>query len=289
MISNDEIDAAFAGADQGEPVTEVVSVDTKGTPIVRVVEAWESPKQIVDLLRSRRDMIADACHPGITPEAIIASLANALMKDPDLARCSPRSTLETVLTAAKLGIDPDGTHNSAWPVRYGSEMKLMPGYGGMVELICRSPDVSHIDAATVFDGDAFDWSKGTSPHIKHVPSSTADRTAKGSHYYAVAFLTNGLTRFEVMDLAEVTKISNNSGPWKQHWNQMAIKTVVRRLAKLMPITREAKQAIEISDQFEGLAPESRDSFEPARMEACRSNRGAEALLESLDQEGVDAG
>jgi recombination protein RecT len=72
------------------------------------------------------------------------------------------------------------------------------------------------------------------------------------YVYAVAHLKGGGVQFEVMPKREVDAIrarsrSGNEGPWKTDYAEMAKKTVVRRLAKYLPLTIEGIRATEIDD------------------------------------------
>lgn len=83
-------------------------------------------------------------------------------------------------------------------------------------------------------------------------SMTADR-GKVTHVYAVAKLKGGGVQFEVMSRAEIEKIrqaskAGNTGSWSTHWDEMAKKTVIRRLFKYLPLSIEAARAVEIDEK-----------------------------------------
>jgi recombination protein RecT len=75
--------------------------------------------------------------------------------------------------------------------------------------------------------------------------------------YAVAKLKDGACQFEVMGKNDVDAIrgrskSANSGPWVTDYDQMAKKTVIRRLIKYLPISIEAARAVAIEDKHDGF-------------------------------------
>ena len=75
-----------------------------------------------------------------------------------------------------------------------------------------------------------------------------------THVYAVAVFVNGGFAFEVMSKLDVDKIRESSkaakssfGPWNNFYDEMAKKTVIRRLWKVLPSSVELNKA-EISDE-----------------------------------------
>ena len=74
-----------------------------------------------------------------------------------------------------------------------------------------------------------------------------------THVYAVARLVGGGFQFDVMSRAEIEAVRSQSkagtkGPWVTHWDEMAKKTVIRRLFKLLPVSIEAQRAVEVDEK-----------------------------------------
>ena len=70
--------------------------------------------------------------------------------------------------------------------------------------------------------------------------------------YAVARLKDGGYQFEVMSRAEIEQVrkkskAGSSGPWVEHWDEMAKKTVLRRLCKLLPSSIELARAVAMDE------------------------------------------
>ena len=74
-----------------------------------------------------------------------------------------------------------------------------------------------------------------------------------AYVYAVAVLKGGGVQFEVMSRAEIEAVrvqskAGKSGPWVTHWEEMARKTVVRKLFKYLPVSIAAVRAVEIDEK-----------------------------------------
>lgn len=122
----------------------------------------------------------------------------------------------------------------------------------MIDLARRSGQIQSIGAYVVHEADDFEYELGLHPDIHHKPSPLADR-GPVTYVYAVAVLKGGGVQFEVMSRAEVEAIrkqskAGNSGPWVTHWEEMARKSVVRKLFKYLPVSIEAVRAVEIDEK-----------------------------------------
>ena len=158
--------------------------------------------------------------------------------------------MRCLLDLSSLGIEPDGRRAHLIP--YGNECTLIIDYKGLVELIRRSGDVTGIRAETVCEHDEFDWING---EITHKVDWRRPR-GQVQAVYAEAKMKDGDIQTAVMTVEEVEAIrqrsrAGNNGPWKTDWSEMAKKTVVRRLSKMLPLSPEAQDNISKDDtQFE---------------------------------------
>ena len=153
------------------------------------------------------------------------------------------------MQSAQLGLEPGSALGQAYLVPYGNQCQLILGYRGMIDLARRSGQVLSLNAYAVRDGDDFSYQLGLRPDIHHVPSPEAGRDTKPITFvYAVATLRGGGYQFEVMSRAEVEKVRSTSASykckkeksiWGTHFEDMAKKTVIRRLFKYLPVSIEA--------------------------------------------------
>lgn len=178
------------------------------------------------------------------------SLLTAVNSNARLANCKPETVLNAALTAASLDLPINSNLGFAAIVPYGSEAQFQMMWRGFVQLAQRSGKYKTISAAPVYDGQivsndplrgiTFDWT---------VP-------AKGEPVGYVAYfeLLNGFEKTSYMSVEDVTKHgkkyskSFNSGPWKDNFEAMALKTVLKLLiSRFGPMSTEMQSAIE-SDQ-----------------------------------------
>ena len=196
----------------------------------------------------------------MTPDRLTRIVMTECRKTPALLKCAPESFYGAVLQCAALGLEPGSALGHCYLLPFGNgkdrngrpNAQLIIGYRGMIDLARRSGQIISLQAWTVHAQDTFNYQLGLEPDIQHVPASTADR-GPVTHVYAVAKLKGGGIQFEVMSRAEIEKVrstskAGNSGPWASHWDEMAKKTVIRRLFKYLPVSIEAVRAVEIDEK-----------------------------------------
>jgi recombination protein RecT len=179
----------------------------------------------------------------LTPDRMARVAIMAMTKNPKLAQCDRTSFFGAMMTLSQYGLEPDGRRAHLIP--YGTTCQLVIDYKGLVELAMRSGLVSNIHADVVCEEDEFSYKNG---EVNHEPNLRKERGAVFA-VYAIAKFKDGAEKSEVMSLSEVEAIrkrskSGTSGPWVTDWNEMAKKTVFRRLSKWLPLSPEFRDAVE---------------------------------------------
>ena len=190
----------------------------------------------------------------VTAERFMRVAMTSLQTNTQLARCKPRTIVACIVECAQLGLMPDAALGEAYLVPFGDKCTLIIGYRGLMKLIRQSGDISTLHAYPVHEGDLFKWYLGLEPNVVHTPDSQNEGREQRpvTHVYAVAKFRDGGTQFCVMTHKEIEAIrarsrSGKSGPWKTDWIAMALKTVIRRLAKMLPMSTQAARAIEVDN------------------------------------------
>lgn len=227
-----------------------------------VVQAAKNPTTLLGMIRQPnfQKQMALAMPKSMTPDRLTRIVMTECRKTPALLKCAPESFYGVVLQCAALGLEPGSALGHCYLLPFGNgkdkqgrpNAQLIIGYRGMIDLARRSGQIVSLQAYCVHEQDTFNYKLGLDPDIEHIPASVADR-GKVTHVYAVAKLKGGGVQFEVMSRAEIEKVrasskAGNSGPWSSHWEEMAKKTVIRRLFKYLPVSIEAVRAVEIDEK-----------------------------------------
>lgn len=193
--------------------------------------------------------LAMALPKQFSAERFIRVAMTQLATNPKLQECTIESVTNCLLRCAQYGIEPDGRRAHLIP--FNRECTLILDYKGIAELVRRSGDVSYIHADVVRENDDFDYIFGSGAFLKHKPAIKA----RGDIICTYSFvkLKDGCEDFDVMSLEDINAIRNkskakSSGPWVDHFAEMAKKTVFRRHSKWLPLSPESKGAIEDDDE-----------------------------------------
>lgn len=216
-------------------------------------EIVTNKKDIKSLINSEtmREQFARALPKHLDVERFTRIAITATSRSPKLLECTPPSMMKCLLDLSAMGLEPD--NRRAYLIPYGKEATLIVSYMGLIELIRRSGDVISIRAETVCENDEFSWSNG---EIDHKIDWRKSRGAMQA-VYAEAVMKSGERQTAVMTKSEVEAIrdkskASGSTPWTQHFDEMAKKTAVRRLSKMMPLSSEIMDQVTRDDEYAGM-------------------------------------
>lgn len=186
-----------------------------------------------------------------------------LSKNPDLAKCSKSSFIGAVIQAAEAGLSPSAYGGECYILPYKEKATFIPGYRGLMKLAWRSEKVLEFHADVVREGDHFVNVRGSESRMEHTPGDADEMDDSNiTHAYAYAKLVGGGFQFAVMTRRQILAVQNSSAsararmsPWKSHWAEMAKKTAVRRLAKMLPLSVDDMRVIDQAGMEEGGRPD----------------------------------
>lgn len=193
----------------------------------------------------------------VNADRMLKIALGAMRTTPKLMQCKTESLFGAIVQCSQLGLEPNTPLGHAYLIPFDNrrkgetEVQIVLGYKGLIDLARRSGQVISISAHEVCRNDKFDYAYGLDERLDHVPAM-GDR-GEVIAFYAVAKLVGGGHAFEVMSRQQVEDIrdaSQNykfakdkaSTVWGQNFIEMGRKTVLRRLFKYLPVSIELATA-----------------------------------------------
>lgn len=223
-------------------------------------------------IRQMQGEIKKALPSVMTPERFSRIVLSALSANRKLAETTPQSFLGAMMTAAQLGVEPNTPLGQAYLIPYWNgkakvlECQFQLGYKGLIDLAYRSGEVSTIMAQVVYENDEFEYAFGLEPKLVHRPAQH-DRGEPVS-VYAMFRTKDGGFGYEVMSMEDIRAHARryskayDSGPWQTSFEEMAKKTVLKRVLKYAPLKSDFMRAVsqdetvktEISEDMYAVPP-----------------------------------
>lgn len=215
------------------------------------------PDNFPGMLEAYKGEIARALPKHLNADTMARVALTCFRMNPKLAECQPASVFAAVIQASQLGLRP-GLLGECYLIPYKTQCTLQLGYQGLLELVRRSGLVDSIGAYLVRERDTYEVRFGTDPGVRHEPYMDGDAGAV-KFGYAVAKLKGGGTHVEVMTLDEINRIRDRSQnvqnarkygsktPWDTDFDEMARKTLIRRICKYLPKSNEVAVALALDN------------------------------------------
>lgn len=210
-------------------------------------------KTMQSYIKAMEGEIKKALPSVITPERFTRMVLSAISVNPKLGSCTPSSFLGAMMSAAQLGLEPNTPLGQAYILPYMNkgtlEAQFQLGYKGLIDLAYRSGEVEVIQSHIVYENDEFECNYGLEPTLKHTPASK-DR-GEAIKVYAMFKTKSGGFGFEVMSMDDVRRhaekyskaYSTSFSPWKTSFEEMAKKTVLKRVLKYAPLKSDFVRAV----------------------------------------------
>jgi recombination protein RecT len=180
---------------------------------------------------------------------------NSALRTPALLDCTAESMILAIQEAAQRGLEPDGVMGYLIP--YGKVAQFLPHWRGLMHVARKSGDIAKFAVRAVHVGDVFEWEYGLNERLVHVPCVDLEEGTglELTHVYAIAWTKEGDAYFTVMYRSEVERIrarskAGQSGPWMTDYEEMAKKTVVKRLCKVLPLSADVRDFVERDNRIE---------------------------------------
>lgn len=177
-------------------------------------------------------------------------------QNPQLANSDGMTLIGALMNAAQLKLYVGSAMGQAYIVPYRNhkrgiiEAQFQIGYQGYIDLFYRHQLASELYAEVVYENDNFDMLLGTERYIKHRPAEGDRGSVKG--FYGIAKLSTGATNIAYMSYNEMIAFRNaipgyEKGAWMTHFDEMAKKTVIKKVLKYSPKSIEMIKILEADE------------------------------------------
>jgi recombinase, phage RecT family len=173
-----------------------------------------------------------------------------------LQKCSTASIRAAIVNIALTGASLNPALQQAFLIPRKGKCCLDFSYRGLCKIAVDSDSVYDIDATAVFEDDDFDYEMGLYPRLVHKPKMHPEEDkpiVKAA--YAIATLHHGIKKFVVLDREKIDRARKSAQydtVWKLHFDEMAKKTAVKLLYKLLPQTERMSVAVKALNEHEGI-------------------------------------
>jgi recombination protein RecT len=191
-----------------------------------------------------------------------------------VAQSNPVSLAQAMRNVASIGLSLNPAKKQAYLIprsvksggKYVNKVFLEPSYMGMCDLATGLGTIAWIQARVVYKNDEFtDNGVGLPPTHKYDAFGSLEDRGEFVGTYCVAKTKDGDHLTTTMNKQAIETIRGKSeqykksgtGPWKDHFEEQAKKTVVRNAFKMWPKGEHMdrlEQAIHMSNENEGFEP-----------------------------------
>lgn len=260
-----------------------------------------APVLIARQIDNMKAKLADALPAHIKVEQFNRVAMTAINNNPDLVAAERTSLLNACMKCAADGLLPDG--REAALVTFAGKAQYMPMVFGILKKLRQSGEIASVTARLVYqnevDAGRFQFViREGQEQLSHDPILIGERGAVVLAY-ATARFKDGTVQNEVMTKADIEKVRNvsrskNSGPWTTWWDEMARKTVIRRLSKYLPLSAEDNRLRNLlregaeDTEFEEMKQDAIAATAPQSLDAARMLGGPSEAVEPETGEIIEA-
>lgn len=200
---------------------------------------------------------------GAKAPQFMASITNVVANSEYLQKCDPASIMSAAFIAASLDLPVDPNLGRAYIIPYGKRAQFQIGYKGFVELAIRTGLYRDMNAVEIYEDEIVEYNPilGKLTFVNDFSKCSQRKEGKRDKivgYYAYYELLAGfakglyMTKQEVIAHAErysqAYKAKKMDSPWFTNFDEMAKKTVLKRLLSKWGILSIEMQKAVTEDQ-----------------------------------------
>src|SRR5690625_4095649 len=178
----------------------------------------------------------------------MTSVINLVNSDTNLQKCDQMSVVSSAMVAAALDLPIDKNLGYAWVVPYGTKANFQLGYKGYIQLALRTGQYRNINVIEVYEGELIKWDRLTEEIELDFEQRKSDKVIGYVGYFE---LINGFRKTVYWSKEEIEahrkKFSKTGFAWKDNYDAMAMKTVIRIMLNKRGILSVEMQKAYIED------------------------------------------
>lgn len=209
--------------------------------------------EMAQFVEERKEVIAQSLPRGLDIDRFVRIIKSSITANPALQKCEVRTFFAAAMLAAQLGLEPNSPLGECYIIPYNNtkknikEAQFQLGYKGVLSLAYRNAKVKNVSAEAVYKQDTFDINLGTGSYIVHKPCLNANR-GEIIGFYAYVEMDGGVSKIAYMSYDEMKDYEkrfnrNNNPVWKNHFNEMAKKTMILKALKYAPRDTEFSRMV----------------------------------------------
>lgn len=219
--------------------------------------ANEVVKKFSDQLSDKLISVEKALPKDFNQERFVQNCLAVMNETPQLAKINPAQTIQGLLKGAYLGLD--FLNRECYLIPYGTSVQFQTDYKGEIKFTKKYSirKIKDIYAKVVRDGDEFvEEIVDGKPSIDFKPKPFNNGEIIGA--FAVVLYIDGGMAYETMSKDDINGVRNNyskasqSKAWKNSYDEMCKKTVLRRLCKHIETDFESVEAHGAWDEGSGM-------------------------------------
>lgn len=208
------------------------------------------------MLEQRGASLKTLLPPHISIDKFKAAAMTAAVTNPSILQCDASSVFMSLMKCAADGLVPDGREAAMVPFK--GRAQYLPMVFGVIKMMRNSAEIASVWSNVVHEGEDLNvWIEDGELKFDH----KYDALRRGGPVigaYAVAKLKDGTIEFEPMGVDQIEKRRRASasqkgaasGVWADWYEEMARKTVIKALAKRLPISSDDLRRVQEIDEQE---------------------------------------
>lgn len=221
----------------------------------------EKPKSFSVALSEKLTEVSGALPQDFNKDRFVQNALALLNDNKAIGSYKPQLIMQGLLKGAYLGCD--FFNKEAWLIPYGQDLQFQLSYKGEVKLAKKysTKPIAEIYARVVRQGDEFQEKiVDGKPTIDFKPINFNTGAIIGA--FAIVLYQDGTMNYDVMSVNEIENTRKNSSKsgnvWKNYYEEMCRKTVLKRLCKHIDMDMENPTQIQTYQSDMAVTSEGED-------------------------------